>query len=252
MEYRLNSHTNLLYKSFVILFFIICVIFIVYQLTILRQTLIVNIAATEEIKQVQNEHDNFLKSLSSEIDALTNENENLKKALVELAKIYAINTQTDIFSNSDSILAEMYERTEESQKKLYADDDKHSNFYGRLYIPDALIDVALYNGIDQSITDRKDSANIFIYGEYLGWIIADHNFQEFHKLFSVKVGTDGYIVLENGDVVNLCCIKIINGRNTEYDLLDEDGISVIGKTDYLMYTCMNGWQNVRICLWEKY
>jgi hypothetical protein len=50
----------------------------------------------------------------------------------------------------------------------------YPNYYGRLHIPEVGINVALYYGADQSITNRKDSANIFSMSVFDGLYIADH------------------------------------------------------------------------------
>lgn len=189
--------------------------------------------------------------MQSELDALSAEDKNLRLALVELVKIYIANNDIDLFSNQESLLAEMYERTKQAQEKLYADDNR-TNFYGRLYIPDAKIDVALYSSSEQYVTDRSDSANIFTWGGHSGYIIADHNIQEFHKLFSVHVGTEAFIKLNDGDIINLHCVDVLNGHNTGIELTDEDYVSVHGKADYIMYTCKNGWKNILVCLWEEF
>lgn len=172
--------------------------------------------------------------------------------LYEMNKSHANCVAMAVLMNSDSVLTDAYNRTEEEQLKLYGDDKIFADFYGRLYIPDAKIDVALYSGNSQAICDRQDSANIYSLGMIEGKTIADHNNQEFSKLFSVNVGTRGYIQLENGDIINIECTDVFNGHNTGNDLTDDEGNSVIGASDYLMYTCRNGWRNIRICLWEKY
>ena len=152
-------------------------------------------------------------------------------------------------------IKETEEQPEEKVQKvngLYKDDYNYANFYGRLYIPSVEIDVALYYGISQSVADRADSAAIFTYGSYTGEIIADHSNQDFSKLFDVFVGTTGYIKLKNSDVITIKCVEVINGHNTGTELTDEDYNVVMGKYDYLMYTCRNGWKNIRICQWNCY
>lgn len=133
----------------------------------------------------------------------------------------------------------------------YADDGNYDGFCGRLYIPDVGIDVALYRGYYQSITDRKDSANLFSWNGCTGEIIADHSTQDFGALLAVTVGTTGYIQNADGSMINITCVAVLNGHNTGYDLTDEQGVSVMGKAAYAMYTCRNGWRNVRICLWDR-
>lgn len=138
------------------------------------------------------------------------------------------------------------------QNPVYNDDESYYSYYGRLYIPDANIDVALYYGLSQYAADRQDSAAIHTYGGYYGEIIADHCNQDFHKLFAVKVGTTGYIQLENGDCINIECVDVYNGHNTGLSLTNESGKNVMGTHDYLMYTCRNGWMNILITQWDKY
>lgn len=135
---------------------------------------------------------------------------------------------------------------------LYLDDYDYPNFYGRLYIPSVGIDVALYYGNDQSATDRTDSASIFAYGTYDGEIIADHSNQDFSKLFGVSVGDTGYIKVKDGSVINIRCIEVFDGHNTGPELTNNDYTNVMGKYDYLMYTCKNGWRNILICQWDRY
>lgn len=127
-----------------------------------------------------------------------------------------------------------------------------SGAYGRLYIPDVGISVALYDTHDQAVTDAWDSANIFTHGNYYGQTIADHNNQEFANLYSVSIGTTGYIQLADGSVINIQCVDIFDGNNIGKLIVDESGVSAHGRTDYMMYTCRDNWQNVRIWLWNKY
>ena len=156
-----------------------------------------------------------------------------------------------MLAGQDAVLAAQYDRTVEQQNELYS-DDVAEYFHGRLYIPDAKIDVALYHTHKQYVTDRKDSANIFIWKDYSGETIADHNNQEFAKLFSVEVGMTGYIQLASGDIVNIECVEVFDGHNVGKDITDDNGVSAMGRTDYMMYTCKDNWRNVRICLWETF
>lgn len=138
----------------------------------------------------------------------------------------------------------------EPDDERYEDDERYTGFYGRLYVPDAEIDVALYCGSGQDITDRADSANLFTWEPYTGRIIADHCNQDFAKLFSVEAGTTGYIRLADGDIINIKCTEVLNGYNTVKAIVNEGGDCVMSSADYVMYTCRNGWQNIRICLWD--
>lgn len=130
------------------------------------------------------------------------------------------------------------------------DDNYYPHFYGRLYVSDIDINVALYYDARQSTVDRQDSAAIFKLGPYEGLNIGDHNNQEFIKLFRVEVEMDGYMRLSNGDIVNIRCTDVFNGHNIGSAITDEYGTVVSGMSDILMYTCRDNSKNVRICLWE--
>lgn len=171
--------------------------------------------------------------------------------LYEMNKSHANCVAMAILMNENSVLAETYERSAQEQMKLYGNDKVYVDFYGRLYVPDAKIDVALYVGYSQGICDRQDSANIFSFGTDEGKTIADHSNQEFRKLFSVKVGTEGYIELKNGEIINIVCTDIFNGHNDGVYIVDEEGNNVMDVADYMMYTCRDGWRNVIICLWDR-
>ena len=208
-----------------------------------------------KMEQNINELSCKLESQAYEIEKLNKETENWQleiNNLYEMNKSHANCIALAVLMNEDSVLANAYDRTEEEQLKLYGNDNVFVNFYGRLYVPDAKIDVALYVGWAQGICDRQDSANIFSFGLDEGKTIADHSTQEFRKLFSVRVGTQGYIELKNGDIINIVCTDIFNGHNIGYAITDEDGNNVMDVADFMMYTCRNDWRNVRICLWETF
>ena len=129
-----------------------------------------------------------------------------------------------------------------------------SPFYGRLYIPDVGIDVALYYSLDQDVTDKADSANIFTWYDYPGEVIADHASQEFSKLFRATIGMTGYIDVDNGETIHIKCIDVFDGYNIRIGgLVDLDYNTAHGLADYTLYTCKdNTGDNVRIWLWETY
>lgn len=131
-----------------------------------------------------------------------------------------------------------------------SDDRNYYGFHGRLSIPDVDIDVALYDGVEQSVCDRWDSACIFPIAPYPGEIIADHCNQEFSTLTSVAVGTIGQITLADDTLLTIRCTEVFDGHNTGYSITDAGWNNVLGKYEYLMYTCINGWENVRVCQWE--
>ena len=171
--------------------------------------------------------------------------------------IILINQDEDSIEYEDSIECEdSVEDTDIIQSEnvtedIYSDDDYYSDFYGRLYIPDANVDVALYYGWYQYITDRVDSANIYTWINCDGETIADHDYQEFWKLFNAEIGTTGYIKRKDGSIITIECTDVFDGHNITSDVTDENGVSAYGRADYMMYTCRDGWRNVRFWLWKK-
>ena len=125
----------------------------------------------------------------------------------------------------------------------------NDDYIGRLKINDANISVALYCNNKQSTTDALDSANYWKNGS--GYIIADHNNQEFRTLSNVKVGTVAIIEFKDGTIKEYECVKTLNGHNTGNDLTDENYNSLYSKADILMYTCRDCWQNVTIRLFDE-
>lgn len=124
----------------------------------------------------------------------------------------------------------------------------YPNYYGRLHIPEVGVNVALYHGASQKITDRKDSANIFSMSVFDGLYIADHNTQAFKNLHKTLPGTKGYIELQDGDIRYIECVDIFDGYNTGKLITNKSGQTNF-QADYLMYTCKEG-QNIVICLWK--
>jgi sortase (surface protein transpeptidase) len=124
-----------------------------------------------------------------------------------------------------------------------------TNYYGRLCIPDAGIDVGLYCGAHQEICDRQDSANIFAMSVFDGLYIADHNTQAFEKLVNIKVGMRGYLKLANGVILDIVCTDVLSGHNIGNRIVDQNGNTNLD-ADYLMYTCEDSWHNILICLWK--
>lgn len=140
----------------------------------------------------------------------------------------------------------------DSRKPNYDDDRDYDDFVGRLYVDDVDIDVALYKSNKQDVVDRKDSAAYFDLSYARGdMIIADHNTHAFGSLGSVKKGAIARIVKENGEVVYYRCVDIFKGHNTGKGITDLSGNSVVGKSDLMMYTCFDGWQNIWVALWKE-
>ena len=198
--------------------------------------------------------------VKTEISKLSSE---LYRETAELSEqIDEHGAQLEVYSGLTSESAQRAENIEsvidDIDQKIYNIIEGYNNsygewydiYYGRLYIPEANISVALYKGDSQIITDRVDSANILILGYSDGYTIADYNNQEFSKLFKVDIGTYGYIELKNGDVVNIKCVDVFDGHNNGVSIVNANGVDAANRTDYMMYTCMDNWRNVHICLWE--
>lgn len=131
----------------------------------------------------------------------------------------------------------------------YTDDTAYPRFVGRLYIPDVGIDVALYRSNKQYAVDRDDSAAYFdlaIHPNHM--IVADHWTQGFATLKDVEEGMEAYIIHKDGVTTYYKCIEVLDGHNTGHIITDGRYREVVSKSDLLMYTCMDGWENVRVVL----
>lgn len=197
----------------------------------------------ESYQQQIDLYEDGINTCKSELADAKIELENLKQELEDV-KNELSNVKKDISSLQKSI------KNISPSSSGYPSTNNNGEYVGRLYIPEAGISVALYNGWAQSITDRYDSANYFSLLPITdNIIIADHNNQAFSKLHKVKVNTTGYIEFKNGAVENIVCVEVFSGYNKKSDITDKNGNSVSKKEDYLTYTCQNGWQNILICLW---
>ena len=130
--------------------------------------------------------------------------------------------------------------------------------FGRLDIPSVGIGVALnyvdlYDGTAQSVVDAYDSAAYFFWRD-CKYVIADHNNQGFANLRNVQVGSYAQISKVDGYVDTYICTRVCaDGRNTQYDLLDEYGLSADSSENcsLLMYTCNQDWEHITLTFWEK-
>lgn len=206
-----------------------------------------------ELANVKNEFDdvkNALNNLEDKFEATKNELETTKNELNVVKKeLETVKKNVSSLKKKTSNSNSNKNSSPSTNNKTDTYNDKR--YVGRLYIPSVGINVALYKGNEQYITDRKDSANYFSINYDPNYIvIADHNNQAFAKLRKVKVGTTGYIKFANGEVKNIKCVKTLNGHNTGYDITDNNGNSLVAKEDYMMYTCKDNWRNIFICLWN--
>lgn len=121
---------------------------------------------------------------------------------------------------------------------------------GRLTIPDVKIDVAIFKTNAQKVVDAKDSAAYFRSGDTD--VVADHWYSGFERIRDCKYGTVAYV--DTGEkVIEYVCTEVILGHNTGKDLTDLNYVSILtGKNPkgITLYTCVNGWQNVRIAFFE--
>ena len=130
--------------------------------------------------------------------------------------------------------------------------------FGRLDIPSIGIGVALNyvdlrDGTAQSVVDAYDSAAYFFWHD-CKYVIADHNNQGFANLRNAQVGSYAQISNADGYVDTYICTRVCtDGRNTQYDLLDEYGVSadLSENGSLLMYTCNQDWEHITLTFWEK-
>ena len=135
----------------------------------------------------------------------------------------------------------------------YNDDNDYPNFCGRLHIPAAGVDVALYNNTDQETCNREDSACVFPKAPQDGGsnIVADN---EMPGLTSVAIGSTAYVVTSSGEQINYICVDAFDGHNdvTGFDALQKnDGTVVWGTADLIVYTCLSDAYNVRIVCFNR-
>lgn len=164
------------------------------------------------------------------------------------------------FQKIDNKLKNIQEETKAEQQAEaapagpnYNDDNEYPNFCGRLHIPAAGVDVALYNNTDQETCNREDSACVFPKAPQDGGsnIVADN---EMPGLTSVAIGSTAYVVTSSGEQINYICVDAFDGHNdvTGFDALQKnDGTVVWGTADLIVYTCLSDAYNVRIVCFNR-
>jgi len=136
-------------------------------------------------------------------------------------------------------------------RQTAAEKEQRFGMAGRLVIPGAGIDVALFTDGPgateaekrQAICDAEDSAALFSDGA--GDLIGDHNNQAFSRLGNVQLG-DRAFVLRGHSILSLECDLIMTGHNYGRGIVDDQGYYVSSYTDYICYTCEDSWNNVSI------
>ena len=140
--------------------------------------------------------------------------------------------------------------------EVYAEKTRREYMAGRLLIPSAEIDVALFlwgegeneDVMRQNVTDNVDSA--LLYSDGVGVIIADHSNQDFATLPQVQEGDAAYILA--GDfILTLRCDLTVDGINTGHGITDKDGYPVSANEDFVCYTCGEDWVNIKIVGWKE-
>ena len=132
-----------------------------------------------------------------------------------------------------------------------AERNRREYMTGRLVIPSAAVNVALFSDgvgedeaqIRQAICDAEDSAAI--YSDGIGIVIADHNNQEFQFLSEVQPGDRAYI-LRGESILSLECEITFDGHNDGEGVTDADGVPATYYAEYICYTCGTDCTNVKI------
>ena len=148
----------------------------------------------------------------------------------------------------------------DQNQEVWREIHRREGMEGRLLIPSAGINVALFTWIEtpvaadtaaedillqvrQAIVDKEDSASL--YNDGYGNIIADHSNQEFSKLSRVSVGDAAYL-LAGDHIISLNCDLVTDGTNTLNGIVNADGKPANEGEDYTCYTCLEDWTHVLI------
>ena len=184
----------------------------------------------------------------------------MKKTVVIAAIITAIIAACALTVNALSAKNAVLPTTSEVSAEYTAataKEIKSRKSYGRVYIPGADIDVALFNVKDlsklQSYVDAEDSAAMFKWNDG-NTVVADHSNQGFGGLRSYNAEGYCYIVTSKGIEVYRCVEKIANGWNLGTTLAFEDKTAIGTKynDNLVIYTCNNkSGTRVTITVWEK-
>ncbi len=148
----------------------------------------------------------------------------------------------------------------DQNQEVWREIHRRDGMEGRLLIPSADINVALFTWIEtpvaadagaddillqvrQAIVDKEDSASL--YNDGYGNVIADHSNQEFSKLSKVSVGDAAYL-LAGDHIISLECDLVTDGTNTLNGITLADGKPANEGEDYICYTCLEDWTHVLI------
>lgn len=180
-------------------------------------------------------------------------------AIIAAAIAAVIAVAANANSTNDEAVLPTTSTISASYKKNTAAEIKTRANYGRICIPEAEVDVALFETKNlsklQTIVDAEDSAAMFKWNDG-NTVVADHSNQGFANLHNdtVAEGTTAYIVTANGLEAYKCVEKIANGWNTGKFLAFEDKTAISTKytSNLVLYTCNNKTgTRVTITVWEK-
>ena len=148
-------------------------------------------------------------------------------------------------------------------QEVWREMHRREGMDGRLMIPSAGINVALFSWINASVSetdpdkiveqvrqlivDYEDSA--LLYNDGYGSVIADHSNQDFMTLSNVKVGDPAYI-LAGDHVVSLKCNLVTDGINTGTGITDAEDKNITAGEDYTCYTCLEDWTHILVVGFE--
>ena len=133
-------------------------------------------------------------------------------------------TETDdsVESIEQSVTVE-YVNSMPTPESIAAEKELNKSLYGRLVIPVADINVALYESSNQVVVNAEDSAALFKLGS--ARVIADYWAQGFSNLSKCAEGSEAYIVTDAGSTLYLCS-KSENGSIARGNILFSDSTAV--------------------------
>lgn len=128
---------------------------------------------------------------------------------------------------------------------------------GRLLVPGLGVDIALKKiSIMSSDQDLQNTVDLPGNGAWIiesGWaenVIADHRSQGFGGLLLAQPGTEAFVCLPTGTILELSCVSVENGLNDGV-LRHPDGTVLAMTEPWVLYTCRQDSGHIRISAWEK-
>lgn len=182
-------------------------------------------------------------------------------ALFDTAAVNPGNVVSQMDAQARKIRAEKEEEKKKEEQatqqepaaRNYADDWDYPGFAGRLYIPGAGVDVALYQSTSTEVSERTDSACVFPGRPEDGGsnFVADN---EVSGIVGIGVGTSAYVVTPSGNTINYVCTEVTDGTNSVagFDSIQrEDGSFVWQSAELIVYTPLQDSYHVRIACFNR-